>query len=101
MKSKLVGLAVALMVIGSFSAPSGVEAGRVNGYFKKDGTYVPSHSRTNPDRNPYNNYSYPGNYNPNKGKTTEGNPNTYVERYYTRKSERNTPYVFPEPKKRY
>jgi uncharacterized protein YxeA len=101
MKSKLVGLAVALTVIGSLFTASVAEAGRVNGYFKKDGTYVRSHSRTNPDRNPYNNYSYPGNYNPNTGKTSAGNPNTYVERYNTRKSELNTPYNFPGSKKRY
>lgn len=39
---------------------------RVKGYYKKDGTYVEPHLRTYPDGIIYNNYSYPGNYNPNK-----------------------------------
>jgi hypothetical protein len=29
----------------------------VNGYYRKDGTYVSPHVRSNPDGNPYNNYS--------------------------------------------
>jgi len=57
---------------------------RVRGYFRKDGTYVQPHSRTAPDGNPYNNYSYPGNYNPNTGKTTGGDPSKYLDRYYNR-----------------
>jgi hypothetical protein len=54
------------------------------GYYRKDGTYVRPHVRTAPDGNPYNNYSFPGNYNPNTGRITGGNPATYLERYYTR-----------------
>ena len=57
---------------------------RVKGYYRKDGTYVRPHYRTAPDSNPYNNYSYPGNYNPNTGKITTGNPSTYLQRYYNR-----------------
>ena len=38
----------------------------VSGYFKKNGTYVAPHVRTYPDAYLYNNYNYPGNYNPNK-----------------------------------
>lgn len=30
----------------------------VNGYTKSNGTYVQPHYRSNPDGNPYNNYSY-------------------------------------------
>lgn len=44
----------------------------VKGYFRKDGTYVAPHYRTNPDSKITNNYSYPGNYNPNTGKITGG-----------------------------
>ena len=54
----------------------------VKGYFRKDGTYVQPYVRTNPDGNPYNNYSYPGNYNPNTGEITGGNPDTYLKNYY-------------------
>lgn len=36
----------------------------VNGYFKKDGTYVQGHYRTNPDHTNHNNWSTQQNYNP-------------------------------------
>ena len=65
---------------------------RVNGYYRKDGTYVRPHYRTKPDGNPYNNYSYPGNYNPNTRKITTGNSQTYLDRYYNRsKAHQTTP----------
>ena len=54
---------------------------RVRGYYRKDGTYVRPHYRTAPDGNPYNNYPYPGNYNPNTGKITTGDPLKYLEGY--------------------
>ena len=68
--------------------PLEVEAGRVRvrGYYRKDGTYVRPHYRTAPDGNPYNNYSFPGNYNPNTGRITPGNPQKYLDRYYNRSS---------------
>jgi hypothetical protein len=75
-------LAVALMVLISFLTASLAEAGWVQGYYRQDGTYVQPHYRTNPDGNPYNNYSFPGNYNANTGRITPGNPNTYLDRYY-------------------
>src|SRR6266481_9066156 len=59
---------------------------RVRGYYRKDGTYVQPHTRTSPDGNPYNNYSFPGNYNPNTGMITPGNPETYLRRYYSMRS---------------
>lgn len=55
---------------------------RVRGYFRKDGTYVQPHVRSAPDGNPYNNYSFPGNYNPNTGTITPGNSESYLRRYY-------------------
>ena len=68
--------------------PLEVDAGRVSvrGYYRKDGTYVSPHYRTAPDGNPYNNYSFPGNFNPNTGRITPGNPQTYLNRYYNRLS---------------
>jgi len=57
----------------------------VKGYFRKDGTYVPPHFRTKPDNNPYNNFSFPGNYNPYTGKIASGNPETYLKNYYSKK----------------
>jgi hypothetical protein len=58
----------------------------VRGYYRKDGTYVQPHVRSAPDGNPYNNYSYPGNYNPNTGKVTSGDPDAYLRRYYSKQS---------------
>jgi hypothetical protein len=55
---------------------------KVNGYFRKDGTYVQPHYRSNPDGNPYNNWSYPGNTNPYTGEVAPGNPDTYLQNYY-------------------
>ena len=53
---------------------------RVKGHFRKDGTYVPPHVRSSPDKSRSNNYSYPGNYNPNKLKFSTGNPWKYLNR---------------------
>lgn len=58
----------------------------VNGYYKKDGTYVKGHWRSDPDGNPYNNWSFPGNTNPYTGKVAPGNPETYLKNYYSNKS---------------
>lgn len=77
-------LALALVVLISFLTVTLVEAGGVRGYYRQNGTYVQPHHRTNPDGNPYNNYSFPGNYNPNRGRITPGNPDTYLNRYYNR-----------------
>jgi hypothetical protein len=40
---------------------------RVKGYYRKDGTYVRPHVRSNPDGNFYNNWSTKGNVNPYTG----------------------------------
>jgi len=40
----------------------------VNGYQKKDGTYVPPHYRSSPDKDFGNNWSTKGNENPYTGK---------------------------------
>ena len=40
----------------------------VQGYNRKDGTYVQPHYRSNPDGNRLNNYSTEGNYNPYTGR---------------------------------
>lgn len=88
-------LAVALVVLISFLTVNLAEAGRVRGYYKQNGTYVQPHYRTNPDGDPYNNCSLPGNYNPNTGKITPGNPNRYLDRYYNRPSPRShSPYNY-------
>lgn len=52
----------------------------VNGYYRKDGTYVQPHYRSNPDGNILNNWSTQGNVNPYTGKTGTVNPyNSYSQ----------------------
>jgi hypothetical protein len=63
----------------------------VSGYTKKNGTYVEPHYRSSPNSNPNDNYSFPGNTNPYTGKTSTGNPDTYLENYNNRRS-RNRNY---------
>lgn len=89
---------MALVMLISFLTISLAEAGWVRGYYRSDGTYVRPHYRTNPDGNPYNNYSFPGNYNPNTGKITPGNPDTYSNRHYNRFHQRGyKPYETYSP----
>ncbi len=75
-------LSATLSIIILLTNAQQVLAVYVNGYFRKDGTYVQSHQRTSPDGNPYNNYSFPGNYNPNIGNITGGNADNYLNNYY-------------------
>lgn len=44
---------------------------------RQDGTFVEGHRRTNPDGNPYNNWSTQGNVNPYTGKAGTRNPYKY------------------------
>ncbi len=55
----------------------------VNPYYRKDGTHVQGHYRSDPDSSPYNNWSFPGNVNPYTGKVASGNPETYLKNYYS------------------
>ena len=64
----------------------------VQGYYKSNGTYVQGHYRTAPDSNPCNNYSYPGNYNPNTGSYTTGSQTTYLNNYYNNSSSSSSSY---------
>lgn len=81
---------VRLMLFSFFTfiitIPQAVFAVYVNGYYRSNGTWVNGYERTSPDGNPYNNYSFPGNYNPNTGEITGGNADTYLNNYYNRSS---------------
>lgn len=80
---------------------------RVNGYYRNNGTYVEPYMRSSPNNNPYDNYSFPRNTNPYTGKTSNGNPNTYLDNYYNRNNSNTgllnnvNPYMgtnnYPEP----
>ena len=63
----------------------------VSGYYKKDGTYVQPHQRTSPNNTITDNYSYPGNYNPNNGQTTGG-------KVYDSVSDVVSPFTKPQKK---
>ena len=67
---------------------------KVKGYYRKNGTYVKPHYRSNPDGNPYNNWSYPGNTNPYTGKTATGNSSTYLNNYYNRSSNNSSSSIY-------
>ena len=82
-KLKKVVIALVLSLIAALIFSTIADASvRVKGYYRKDGTYVQPHYRSNPDSNPYNNWSYPGNTNPYTGETAPGNPDTYLKNYY-------------------
>jgi hypothetical protein len=48
---------------------------QVDGYYRKDGTYVQPHYRSAPDENPNNNWSTKGNINPYTGQEGTHQPN--------------------------
>lgn len=52
----------------SLVAPNSSAEVEVRGYFRKDGTYVPAHRRTAPDRSVDNNWTTVGSINPYTGK---------------------------------
>lgn len=57
----------------------------VNGYTRRDGTYVQGHYRSNPNHTRLDNYSTKGNYNPYTGKAGTVNPyNQYGSAYNNR-----------------
>jgi len=85
MAKEFISLAVAVMVLICLMAASTAEAGATRGYVRKNGTYVQPYIRSKPDRIPYNNYGYPGNLNPNTGRTSTGSEGAYLNRYYKRK----------------
>lgn len=49
----------------------------VNGYYKKDGTYVAPHYRSSPNSSTYDNWSTKGNTNPYTGKKGTKDPYDY------------------------
>lgn len=70
-----------ILFLAVFLPMQAFAAVHVNGYYKKNGTYVAPHYRSSPDSNPYNNYSFPGNTNPYTGVTAGGNVDTYLKNY--------------------
>lgn len=57
---------VSLLLSLAFAAPASADTW-VNGYFKRDGTYVQGHMRSDPNSTNLDNYSTEGNTNPYTG----------------------------------
>ena len=67
-----------ILFVGLFGFVNSSEAlTRVNGYTKKNGTYVMPSYRTSPNKTKLDNYSTKGNYNPYSGKKGTVNPYKY------------------------
>jgi hypothetical protein len=90
MRSFLFVLTLSATVVGS--GLSAFADQYVNGYYRKDGTYVQPHYRSDRDGNPYNNYSYLGNTNPYTGERATGNSDTYLQRYNQRNTQNSDSY---------
>lgn len=63
-----------LVTLGVLLAVTAAAQTHVNGYTRRDGTYVAPHVRTTPDGNRFNNYSTQGNINPYTGRVGTQNP---------------------------
>jgi hypothetical protein len=69
MKSALIAAGIILASVGVASADT-----YVNGYTRKDGTYVAPHHRSSPDNSKLNNWNSQGNTNPYTGAQGTQNP---------------------------
>ena len=65
---------VLAIVAATFIAPAVSAQTHVNGYVKRDGTYVAPYYRSSPNSTPYDNYSTKGNVNPYTGQAGTRNP---------------------------
>ena len=89
---RIVGLVFALLVTLSMSAAAQTH---VPGYTGQDSTQVQGYRPSAPDPNPYNNFGYPGNTNPDTGQTATRSADPYLQRYYS-ESEGWTYYTLPK-----
>lgn len=80
--------AIAVLFLTLTCSASFAKDVRVDGYTKKDGTYVEPHHRTSPDKSKDNNYGSSGNYNPYTGKV--GTDSSSSQDYSQPKRERST-----------
>lgn len=69
---------IVIIIIGLFSLSSFADVG-VDGYYRKDGTYVQPHHRSDPNSTSNDNWSTKGNTNPYTGK--EGTHNNWESKY--------------------
>jgi len=86
MNKTYLSLAIAIsLLLGPITQIASAQV-HVNGYTRRDGTYVAPHWRSAPDSTPTNNYSTQGNYNPYTGQAGTVNPysqnNSYSQQNY-------------------
>ncbi len=74
MKTKLLELAVFLLLFAFFASGSANAATRIKGYVKGNGTYVKPHYKTPANGTKLDNYSTKGNINAYTGKKGTVNP---------------------------
>jgi len=65
--------AIALAAVIVCTMPAMAQT-HVDGHYRRDGTYVPPHYRSNPDSSRLNNWSSQGNVNPYTGQQGTQNP---------------------------
>ena len=65
---------ISLTIFALFGVSQAYASTRVSDYFKKSGTYVMSHYRSDADSTRINNWSSKGNYNPFTGKKGTKSP---------------------------
>jgi len=80
-------IAFSTLALTTLYSPSVQAADYVQGYFKKNGTYVAPHYRSKSDGAKYNNYSTKGNSNPYTGQ--KGYKNPYSNPYSLPKTPKN------------
>ncbi len=93
----LKSLFVVVLLLTSFTSSVSAVV-RVKGYYRKDGTYVQPHYRSDPDRTVNNNWSTQGNVNPYTGKPGTKPRQSYEGTYMPTKTttKRNNSYTYPK-----
>jgi hypothetical protein len=74
-----------ILIAALFAVPATAQV-QVDGYYRRDGTYVPPHTRSSPNSTKLDNYSTQGNTNPYNGR--QGSVDPY-------KPSSNNPYGTP------
>ena len=91
----------ALLLAGflALTASSAVAQVSVDGYVRRDGTYVAPHYRSAPNNNIYDNYSTRGNSNPYSGSQGTVNPYSYTPPPTYRAPSYNAPSPYTAPRR--
>lgn len=80
----------ALLIAAPLSAQT-----QVQGHWRKDGTYVQPHTRTNPNNSTYDNWSSKPNYNPYTGQQGTQNPQPQPYQWKPIQTQPAQPYRAP------